>query len=213
MISAISSRKLGHEGMDKLGDHARILAFWKPQFARFSQWFGETEPGRRADIARHLPELEGRMSFESDGGGGEFTLTARADRIDLQSDGSLIIYDYKSSVKNPAEVRAMKSPQLPLEAAIAAAGGFTDLGAVPSSNLIYIAATGREERGQETSCINKDYSAADLTSSALDGLKMLVAQYDVADVGYPALRRAGFSYTYDDFEHLARVKEWAVEDD
>ena len=85
--------QIGHEAMDRLGDHARIMAFWKPQFARFSQWFGETEPGRRSDIMRHLPECEGRMSFDSEGGGGLFTLTARADRIDLQSDGSLIIYD------------------------------------------------------------------------------------------------------------------------
>lgn len=202
---------LGHESMDRLGDHPRILAFWKPQFARFAHWFGETEPSRRATLARHLPEQEGRMSFESDAG--EFTLTARADRIDLQQDGNLIITDYKSSVKNPAEVRALKSPQLPLEAAIAAAGGFADLGAVTASDLTYISATGREERGQETSCINKDYSAVELATSALEGLKFLVAQYDLPEVGYPALRRAGFSYTYDDFEHLARVKEWAVEDD
>jgi ATP-dependent helicase/nuclease subunit B len=203
--------QLGHEAMNKLGDHARIIAFWKPQFARFSQWFGETEPARRASLARHLPEQEGRMSFDSEAG--EFTLTARADRVDLQSDGSVIIYDYKSSVKNPSEVRAMKSPQLPLEAAIAAAGGFADLGALSASDLIYIAATGREERGQQTSCINKDISAVELADTALEGLKFLVSQYDLPEVGYPALRRAGFSYTYDDFEHLARVKEWAVEDD
>ena len=205
--------QIGHEAMDRLGDHARIMAFWKPQFARFSQWFGETEPGRRADIVRHLPEQEGRMSFDSEGGGGLFTLTARADRIDLQGDGNLIIYDYKSSVKNASDVRAMKSPQLPLEAAIAAAGGFCDLGELSTKDLIFIAATGREERGQETSCVNKDFSALELSDAALAGLKMLVAQYDVAEVGYPALRRAGFSYTYDDFEHLARVKEWAVEDE
>ena len=204
--------QLGHESMDRLGEHPRIMAFWKPQFARFADWFGETEPARRTDLARHFPEREGRMSFDSEGGGGEFILTARADRIDLKSDGSLIIYDYKSSAKNPAEVRSMKSPQLPLEGAIAASGGFADMGAVPATDLMFISATGREERGQEISCINKDHSAVELANDALAGLKMLVAQYDLPEVGYPALRRTGFSYTYDDFEHLARVKEWAVED-
>ncbi len=204
---------IGHEAMDRLGDHARIMAFWKPQFERFSQWFGETEPARRADIMRHLPECEGRMSFDSEGGGGLFTLTARADRIDLQSDGSVVIIDYKSSEKKPGEVWSMRSPQLPLEAAIAAAGGFSDLGAVSSSDLIFIAATGREDRGKQTSCVNDKHPAVELTDEALAGLKMLVAQFDIEEVGYPALRRAGFSYTYDDFEHLARVKEWAVEDD
>ncbi|MCP4935236.1 MAG: double-strand break repair protein AddB [bacterium] len=205
--------QIGHKAMDRLGDHPRIMAFWKPQFARFSQWFGETEPARRANIMRHLPECEGRMSFYSEGGGDLFTLTARADRIDLQSDGALIIYDYKSSEKKPAEVWSMKSPQLPLEAAIASAGGFGDLGELATKDLIFIAATGREDRGIQTSCANDKHPAVELTDEALTGLKMLVAQYDVAEVGYPAMRRAGFSYTYDDFEHLARVKEWAVEDD
>ena len=206
-------RQLGHDAMDRLGDHPRIIAFWKPQFERFAHWFGETEPARRSDLLRHLPEQEGSFDFESDGGGGAFTLSARADRIDLQKDGQLVIYDYKSSFKQPGDVRALKSPQLPLEAAIAKAGGFADLGAIKTSDLVFIAATGREERGQETSCINKDISAPELAAAALDGLKSLVSQYDAPETGYPALRRAGFSYVYDDFEHLARVKEWAVEDE
>ncbi len=203
--------KLGHDAMDRLGEHARIIAFWKPQFARFAHWFGESEAARRDGILRHLPECEGRMSFDSEGGA--FILTARADRIDLQKDGQLVIYDYKSSKKNPADVRALKSPQLPLEAAIGVAGGFADLGELASSDLVFIAATGREERGREDSCINKDISAPQMASAALEGLKHLVQQYDQPETGYPALRRAGFDYRYDDFEHLARVKEWAVEDD
>ncbi len=203
--------QMGHEAMDRLGDHARIIAFWKPQFARFAQWFGETEPARRHDLARHLTELEGRMSFDSPAG--EFTLTARADRIDLRENGSVVIIDYKSSSRTPGEVWAMKSPQLPLEAAIAGAGGFADLGRVATGDLLYISATGREERGEEIRITNEKHSASELVDTALDGLKFLVAQYDRAETGYPALRRAGFSYTYDDFEHLARVKEWAVEDD
>ncbi len=206
-------KQLGHDGMDRLGEHARIMAFWKPQFARFAQWFGETEPERRAGILKHLPEQEGHMSFDSEGGGGPFTLTARADRIDLQKDGSLAIIDYKSSAKKPADVHAMKFPQLPLEAVIAAAGGFANLGNLSTSDLIYISFQGREERGQQISCINDKISADELANTALEGLKTLVSQYDSPKVGYPALRRPGFSYTYDDFEHLARVKEWAVEDD
>ncbi|MCF6198372.1 MAG: double-strand break repair protein AddB [Hyphomicrobiaceae bacterium] len=205
--------KLGHDAMDRLGEHARIIAFWKPQFARFAHWFGESEAARRDGILRHLPECEGRMSFDS--AGGEFTLTARADRIDLQKDGSLIIYDYKSSKKETRDVRALKSPQLPLEAVIGEAGGFADLGELTSSDLVFVAATGKEERGRQDSCIDKNISGPQLASAALAGLKQLVEQYDQPETGYPALRRAGFeaAYRYDDFEHLARVKEWAVEDD
>ena len=205
--------KLGHEAMDRLGNHARIIAFWKPQFSRFAQWFAETEPGRRVDLLRHLPEQEGRMSFDSPGGGGEFILTARADRLDLQKDGSLIIYDYKSTAKKTGDVRDLKSPQLPLEAAIARAGGFAELGSRVCRDLVFIAATGREDRGQQDSCINRNINAPQLADKALEGLQYLVSLYDQPETGYPALRRAGFDYRYDDFEHLARVREWAVEDD
>ena len=63
------------------------------------------------------------------GTAGPFTLTARADRIDV-GDGRLVITDYKtgSNIKDLAR-RAVQgeAPQLPLEAAIAAAGGFAGL--------------------------------------------------------------------------------------
>ncbi len=54
----------------------------------------------------------------------DFTLTARADRLDVAGDGGLAIIDYKTGTPpSPKEVRSL-SPQLPLEALIARAGGF-----------------------------------------------------------------------------------------
>jgi ATP-dependent helicase/nuclease subunit B len=197
--------------LDRLGDHPRVIAFWKPQFERFSEWFGETEAARREGMVNHLTEIEGRISVA--GLVGPFELTARADRMDLYDDGSLTIYDYKSRKMEPRLVRMMMAPQLPLEAAIALEGGFAALGPVRVRDLTYISVTGREERGIETRCNSEGMDARTLAGEALAGLDMLVRQYDVAEVGYPALRRAGFSYTHDDFEHLARVKEWAVEED
>ena len=56
-------------------------------------------------------------------------ITCRADRIDLDDQGHLIIFDYKTGgLPSCKDVRDnLCEPQLPLEAAIALAGGFPDL--------------------------------------------------------------------------------------
>ena len=57
--------------------------------------------------------------------GGRFRLTGRADRIERYDDGTLEILDYKTG--SPPTQKAVDdglAPQLLLEAAIAAEGGF-----------------------------------------------------------------------------------------
>ena len=43
------------------------------------------------------------------------------------------------------------------------------------------------------------------------GLAKLVALYDNAATPYTAVRRAGFSYRFDVYAHLARVAEWSAQ--
>src|SRR5262249_60463797 len=109
-----------------LMEHAgspRVAAFWAPRFGRFAQWFADTERGRRAGMRATLAEVEGAMVLE--GKLGPFTLKARADRIDVADDG-LSICDYKTGKVSDLKRRAEqgRAPQLPLEAALAMAGGF-----------------------------------------------------------------------------------------
>jgi ATP-dependent helicase/nuclease subunit B len=149
------------------------------------------------------------------GSGKPFTLTARADRIDVTAAG-LVITDYKTggNIKEMAS-RAVngEAPQLPLEAAIAAAGGFTGLPAGPVAALRYISGSGGEPAGQEAPLKNGD--AARLAKSAREGLERLIADFDREATPYRALRRARFAstYRYDDYAHLARVAEWSAETD
>ena len=75
----------------KLDGSPSVKAFWRPQLRRFARWFAATEPGRRAGIARILTEVKGALLV-----GTGFTLTARADRIDLTEGDSVVIYDYKT---------------------------------------------------------------------------------------------------------------------
>jgi len=189
------------------GDRARILAFWRPRMERFAAWFAETEAQRRGE-ARVLTELRGRYEFEAPGG--PFRLRARADRIDLNADNSLAIYDYKSgSMPNEAQVAAFKAPQLPLEALIAREGGFEGVASPNVARLAYISAKGGDPAGIERALTKRTPDA--LADGAHAGLSALVARFDDPSTPYTAMRRAAFagSYRYDDYAHLARVQEWA----
>lgn len=187
------------------GADPRAAAFWRPRFERFARWFAETEGERRRAAPRVHAEIAGELTFEAPGG--PFTLTARADRIDEGDDG-LVLTDYKtgSNLPNLAS-RAGKgqAPQLPLEAAIAAAGGFSGLAARGIRALRYISASGGDPPGDER--FVKCADAGALGAEALAGLARLVARYDQESTPYRATRREGFSYQFDAYAHLARVAE------
>jgi ATP-dependent helicase/nuclease subunit B len=193
-----------------MGD-PRIAAFWAPRFGRFGEWFAATEAVRRAGVRETVAESNGELVLP--GPAGPFTLTARADRIDIAAPG-LVITDYKSSqtLDNLKRQAAQGSaPQLPLEAAIAVAGGFAGVPAARVAGLRYISTSGGEPPGQEVSI---DGDPAALARAAQDGLARLIAQFDRESTPYRALRRARFQhkYKYDVYAHLARVAEWSSED-
>jgi ATP-dependent helicase/nuclease subunit B len=200
---------LAEAALAELTGSPRVAAFWAPRFARFAQWFAESEPERRKAMGAILAEVEGGLILE--GPAGPFELTARADRIDVGKTG-LIVTDYKTKADLTdlvSKARQGLAPQLALEAAIAIDGGFTGLAAGPVTELRYISASGGEPPGQQRSLDVPDVSAHART--ARDGLLRLIADFDRQTTAYPALRRARFSYRFDDYAHLARIAEWSAE--
>jgi ATP-dependent helicase/nuclease subunit B len=187
--------------------HPRVAAFWGPRFARFAQWFAETEAARRRGVTRVAAEVDGKLAIS--GPAGPFTLTARADRIDQREDG-LIITDYKTGgVPSDARITQGLAPQLPLEAAIARGeAGFAGIPKQKITALRYIRATGGEPPGEERTLKISDIAA--LADDAVDRLARLIAEFDDEATPYKALRRARFDYDYDDYAHLGRVSEWAA---
>jgi len=199
------------EALEELTGSPYVAAFWVPRFERFAAWFAETEAARREGVGRVLAEVQGSMVLAAPGG--PFKLEARADRIDAGAAG-LVITDYKTgaSVKDlVSRAKTGAAPQLPLEAAIAAAGGFAGVEAARVAGLRYISSSGGEPPGQEHAVGNGD--AEELGRRALGGLERLVAAFDREATPYRALRRPRFSYRYDAYAHLARVAEWQADTD
>ena len=207
--SAAELLAFAEAGLARLAAHPRVAAFWRPRFARFAAWFAQSEPARRIGVVRTVSEVRGSVPLEAPGG--PFLLTARADRIDALESGGLVITDYKTGrPPGNARVAGGTAPQLPLEAAIASAGGFEGVAAGGVFGLRFIAAGGGEPPGAEQPVDCEDI--AKLAADTLAGLKRLVALFDDPATPYAALRRANFasSYRYDDYAHLARIAEWSL---
>lgn len=189
-----------------------VEAFWRPHFQRFACWFAATEPARRRGVASILTETDGVLYLVAGGG---FRLTARADRIDVGDDGAAVIYDYKTG-KPPApkHVDDFYAPQLSLEAAIAKAGGFEGLKTCEVSGLVYIHVSGRNDGGEERAAAKTAPSI--LAEQALENLSTLIARYADPNMPYEVKRRSAQAfrslYRYDEYEHLARVKEWLTQE-
>jgi len=186
----------------------RVAAFWVPRLERFAHWFGETEPVRRKEVTRIVAEVAGAHVLS--GPAGPFTLTARADRIDVCRDG-IIITDYKTGGQSQVEGLARRAaaglaPQLPLEAVIALEGGFAGLESARIAGLRYISANGGNPPGVEIPLKVNDLAA--LAEDARKGLERLIAAFDLPSTPYRAVRRPAYDYRYDAYKHLARVAEW-----
>ena len=139
---------------------------------------------------------------------GPFVLRAIADRIDVTTDGGLHIIDYKTGPPpGDAEVIAGFAPQLPLEAAIAAAGGFDNVAGDSIDSLAYWRLSGGEPAGEIRAI---DELPERLAQDALAGLSQLVATYDDPETPYPAYPTPAAAPRYSDYDHLARVAEWSA---
>jgi ATP-dependent helicase/nuclease subunit B len=180
-----------------------IWAFWWPRFERIARWFVAVERERRKAIAGSATEIKGVLDL------GGFTLTCKADRIDRRADGSLVIVDYKTGKPPSADdVASGRAPQLALEAAIAASGGFGALPPAPVGALEYWRVSGFGTAGE---IVTRAAGAAEvglLAEEAVAGLRALVARFADEATPYIPLARLGPGTVWGDYLHLARVKEW-----
>jgi ATP-dependent helicase/nuclease subunit B len=201
-----------HEAMKDQGFEDHAMARETPLARNCARWLTHWERERRARGVTLLIEQSGEMRFGAPGG--DFTLTAKADRIELDADGAAVI-DFKTGQAPTAkQVAQGYAPQLTLTAAILAEGGF----AVPPTDpteLLYVQVTGRKIPGtaKDVSKPTKTQplDAAGLAADALENLKQWVAHFDDEATPYASWLAPQFMGTFGgNYDHLARVWEWHV---
>jgi ATP-dependent helicase/nuclease subunit B len=188
-----------------------VWAFWWPRFERIARWFVRRERERRKTVQPIVTEAQGVITFDAPGG--PFTLVARVDRVDRRlDDGRLVFSDYKTG-EPPSKTAVVEgfAPQLPLEAAIAARGGFKGLPATETADLLYWRLGGGDPPAEIRS-VAKEGEIEALVADAFAGLQGLIAAFDDPNTPYIASPRDNRALRYSDYDHLARVQEWAQAD-
>ncbi|HEY0265366.1 MAG TPA: PD-(D/E)XK nuclease family protein, partial [Rhizomicrobium sp.] len=198
-LAAIADTVFEEAGIPKAA-----LALWRPRFLGAAQAFIGIERERRGAIAASHLEKRGVLRFPAPAG--EFTLSGRADRIDILKDGKAAILDYKTgSIPSGPQVQELLSPQLPLEAAMLSADGF-GIGAYLAEELIYLSLADGRKAARPVLIQN----AADLAARAADKLAARIVQFDDPATPYLSRVRPYRTDSVGDYDHLARVREWSA---
>ncbi|MBO6506317.1 MAG: double-strand break repair protein AddB [Kordiimonadaceae bacterium] len=197
---------VGQKVFEPVISQPAVYAFWWPRFERIAAWFVRQYPVHDEHYETVL--IEGWANGEVKLGSGEpqFTLVAKADRIDRNRvSGAYLVIDYKTgATPTEKQVEAGYAPQLPLEAWLVQTGAFENLSAGPVEDLVFWKISGGNPVQEQKRPV-KDVSAS--VERAEKGLKTLVKVF--ADPDTPYLSNPKPTITgYGDYDHLARVKEW-----
>ena len=197
---------IGRDVFERYAVKPGVFAFWWPRFLRIAGWVAEVERTRRASVDRILGEVTGTLGLDAPGG--PFNASAKADRIDVLRDGTFAILDYKTgALPSDKEIENGWALQLPLEAAIAGAGGFDGLPEGAPERLEYWRLSGGEPVGEARPVKGDPVARAD---QALAQLRRWVARFDEVKTPYVARPWPARVHRFSDYAHLARVKEWAA---
>ncbi len=208
--------KLGREAFDKtpeLYGRPDIRAFWWPRFARIAAFAAAWEAGRRGPGVKVIAERKGELSFTL-ADGSPFTLTCRADRIELLPGGGIAVVDFKTGeVPTGKVVRIGFSPQLTLEAEMAKRGAFEGVPAGERvGELLYVRLSGGVPAGEEKVVQDSKFpfDPHELARDHFDSLVALLGEYRSGERGFRSRTANKFAKRYNSYDHLARFAEWSA---
>jgi len=197
-------------GLDAIKERREI---WLKRFERAALQFLAYERGRDDQIAKRHAERKGGWAFPSLDG---FVLVGKADRIDVKRDGTLEIIDFKTGgVPSPGDMRSFDAPQLLLEAAMANAGTFAEIGPRQTSELTYIKIGLGPAAFQVTPFrLPKGMVLMDAVDEIVRRLQrhvdaFLLTQTPMIPRVRPRLETGRKSFP-GDYDHLARTDEWTL---
>jgi RecB family exonuclease len=180
---------------------AEARALWLARLERVADWFIETEFARRARAHPVAFEAKGRATLPDLG----FTLSAKADRLDLDDLGQVHIYDYKTGAPPSAKEQTRFDKQLLLEAAIATRAGFADMGPSRVARAVFIGL------GSDPKELDAPLDA-EPPEKIWSEFHALIAAYFDPDMGYTARRAPRMAEDDGDYDQLARYGEWEMTD-
>jgi ATP-dependent helicase/nuclease subunit B len=200
-------------GLEAIADRRDI---WLRRFARAAELFLAYERTRNARVSHRFAEIRGEWIFAKPDG--PFTLTGRADRIDLMTDGTVEIIDFKTgSVPAPKDMTAFDAPQLLLEAAMTAAGKMEGVAAAEASALTYIKVSfGPNAFNPKDFSLEKNVTLMEAANEAVRRTSRHVDAFLYHEMAMTAQVRpveknnTRFRRFSGPYEHLARVAEWAL---
>jgi ATP-dependent helicase/nuclease subunit B len=198
--------------MQRAGMREALRNWWEPRLARIADWVATIEIDRRAghELQQLWPEIPG--SWELQRRGGRFTLVGRADRIERRRDGTLAILDYKTGrAPTTKDVKDGMAPQLPLEAAMAAAGAFGAERRGMAAELAYWHVTGGYRPGEQLSVFKGDPASLSACIAEADmKLRELIDAFDDPARCYLSQPHPARAPRFSHYAQLARVAEWAA---
>ncbi|KJS41137.1 MAG: hypothetical protein VR71_20125 [Roseovarius sp. BRH_c41] len=180
---------------------AEARALWLARLERVADWFIDTEAQRRALAHPVHFEAAGRATLPDLG----FTLSAKADRLDLDDLGRLHIYDYKTGAPPSTKEQTSFDKQLLLEAAIATRSGFEGMGPTRVARAVFIG-LGSPPKELDAPL---DTEPPDKIWSEFHAL---MSAYFDPDMGYTARRAPRMAEDDGDYDQLARYGEWEMTD-
>lgn len=200
---------IAEAGFATLNADAGFRALRWPRIGEALDFVFAFDAERRAEAARIWIEAEGRLALTL-ADGSAFALTARADRIEIGRDGLATVIDYKTGAPpGLREVEVGFAPQLTLEAAMLKRGGFAGVDAVETAQAIYLK-LGGAEGGKARYLKFKEASFAEVAERHFGELIKLLNAYRDPARGYASRPFAKFVARGTDYDHLARVAEWAL---
>jgi ATP-dependent helicase/nuclease subunit B len=159
-------------------------------------WFKQ----RRARNPCVYRERKGVLALEG------VELSGIADRIEIGADFAAIL-DFKTGAPpTDSQVKSGLSPQLPLEAAMLRRGVFEQTPAARVTELIYWRFGGADPTPR---ALKLDAEVAEAGEVALANLQALLQRYASPEQPFLSKPRVLKVKIYDDYDQLARRKEWA----
>ena len=162
-------------------------------------WLIDGEAERRKNAEPIGFEASGRLVIPEL----NFTIRAIADRVDQRSDGSFVIYDYKTGVAPTEKQQLYFDKQLYLLALMAEHSGFAKIEPNKVFNAAFVGL------GNPAKIVNAPFEKESV-EEAYRKLRQLIERYQDPDQGFTARRALFKSDDFSDYDHLSRYGEWDV---